>query len=162
MARSILIPNHKTYILCPAGNQAQETFGKMEDLAKDNIASVSGATSVFWDELIRANGTSDGFVHDKTSHHCELYNGAEVSTVNSVPKNIVGIRRLHRQLAAEEGTAILSGSDNVRFAGNRIHRCPAAIFVEFVPYNVRGHRAALFWGKKTHVKGLTFFLAAQV
>ena len=92
MARSILIPNHKTYILCPAGNQAQETFGKMEDLAKDNIASVSGATSVFWDELIRANGTSDGFVHDKTSHHCELYNGAEVSTVNSVPKNIVGIR----------------------------------------------------------------------
>ena len=92
MARSILIPNHKTYILCPAGNQAQETFGKMEDLAKDNIASVSGATSVFWDELIRANGTSDGFVHDKTSHHCELYNGSEVSTVNSVPKNIVGIR----------------------------------------------------------------------
>ena len=92
MARSILIPGHKTYILCPAGNQAQETFGKMEDLAKDNIASVSGATSVFWDELIRSNGTSDGFVHDKTSHHCELYNGSEVKTVNSVPKNIVGIR----------------------------------------------------------------------
>ena len=77
-------------------------------------------------------------------------------------KNIVGIRRLHGQLVAEEGTAILSDPDNVRLAGNRIHRCPAAIFVEFVPYNVRGHRAALFWGKKTHVKRLTFFLAAQV
>ena len=92
MARSILIPNHHSYIMCPSGTQAQETFGKIEDLAKNRIASVQGATAVFLGELVKLNATDDGFVHDKNSHHCELYNGAEVSTVNSVPKNIVGIR----------------------------------------------------------------------
>ena len=92
MARSILIPNHHTYIMCPAGNQAQETFGKLEDLAKGNIQSIAGATKVFWNELVKSTNGSDGFIHDKTSHHCELYNGSSISTLNSVAKNIVGIR----------------------------------------------------------------------
>ena len=92
MARSILIPNHHTYIMCPAGNQAQETFGKMEDLAKGNIQSIAGATKVFWNELVKSTNGSDGFIHDKTSYHCELYNGSSISTLNSVAKNIVGIR----------------------------------------------------------------------
>ena len=80
MARSILIPNHHTYIMCPAGNQAQETFGKLEDLAKGNIQSIAGATKVFWNEHVNSNNGSDGFIHDKTSHHCELYNGSSIST----------------------------------------------------------------------------------
>lgn len=92
MARSILIPNHHTYIMCPAGNQAQETFGKLEDLAKGNIQSITGATKVFWNELVKSTNGSDGFIHDKTSYHCELYNGSSISTLNSVAKNIVGIR----------------------------------------------------------------------
>ena len=91
MTRSILIPNHATYIMCPAGTQAQETFTKIEDLAKCKIQSVSGATKVFWDELIKA-GTSDGFVHDKNSYHCELFNGSTINTLNSNPKTIVGMR----------------------------------------------------------------------
>ena len=92
MARSILIPNHHSYIMCPSGNQAQETFGKIEDLAKNKIASVQGATAVFLGELVKLNAGDDGFVHDKNSHHCELYNGSTINTLNSVAKNIVGIR----------------------------------------------------------------------
>jgi len=92
MARSILIPNHKSYIMCPSGNQAQQTFSKIEDLAKNKIASVQGATSVFINELMKANSGTDGFVHDKHSHYCELFNGSSISTLNSIAKNVVGFR----------------------------------------------------------------------
>ena len=34
MAYSLLFPNHHTYILAPSGGQSQETFTKMENLAK--------------------------------------------------------------------------------------------------------------------------------
>ena len=62
----------------------------MENLAKGNIASVIGVSSVFLDETVRANAKADSFVHDKNSYHLELYNGSTVNTLNSVAKNIVG------------------------------------------------------------------------
>ena len=93
MARSLLIPSHNTYIMGPTGSQAQETFSKMENLAKNNIASVIGVSSVFLDETVRINSKADPFVHDKNSYHVELYNGSTVNTLNSVATNIVGIRR---------------------------------------------------------------------
>lgn len=92
MTRTLLIPNHHTFIMCPAGTQAQETFSKMEDLAKGKIKSVSGATQVFWEELYRLNKNSDGFTHDKNSYHCEAFNGSDIRTLNSNPNTIVGIR----------------------------------------------------------------------
>jgi hypothetical protein len=92
MARSLLIPSHNTYIMGPTGSQAQETFTKMENLAKNNIASVIGVSGVFLDETVRANSKADSFIHDKNSFHVELYNGSTVNTLNSVATNIVGIR----------------------------------------------------------------------
>lgn len=76
----------------PTGGQAQETFTKMEDMAKNNIASLVGVSSVFLDECVRANSKADPFSHGKEGFHVELYNGSEVSSLNSVAKNIVGIR----------------------------------------------------------------------
>ena len=92
MARALLLPNTNTYIMAPSGNQAQTTFTKLEDLAKGNIASVLGVSSVFLDECVRMNAKADAFVHDKNSYHVELYNGSTINTLNSVAKNIVGIR----------------------------------------------------------------------
>lgn len=92
MARSILIPEHKSYIMAPSGPQAQQTFSKIEDLAKNQISSVKSATSVFLNELMKANSGTDGFVHDKNSHKCELFNGSSIQTLNSIAKNVVGIR----------------------------------------------------------------------
>lgn len=92
MARSLLLPNTNTYIMAPSGPQAQETFAKLENLAKNNIASVIGVSSVFLDETVRMNSKADPFTHDKNSHHVELYNGSTINTLNSVAKNIVGIR----------------------------------------------------------------------
>lgn len=92
MARALLLPNTNTYIMAPSGSQAQTTFTKLEDLAKGNIASVLGVSSVFLDECVRMNAKADPFVHDKNSFHVELFNGSTVNTLNSVAKNIVGIR----------------------------------------------------------------------
>lgn len=92
MARALLFPRTNTYILGPTGSQAQETFTKMENVAKNNIASVIGVSSVFLDECVRQNAKADPFTHDKNSFHVELYNGSTVNTLNSVAKNIVGIR----------------------------------------------------------------------
>lgn len=55
MARALLLPNTNTYIMAPSGGQSQETFQKMEDMAKGNIASLLGTSSVFLDECVRAN-----------------------------------------------------------------------------------------------------------
>ena len=90
MARSLLVPSHNTYIMGPTGSQAQETFTKLENLAKNNIASVIGVSNVFLDETVRANSKADSFNHDKNSYHVELYNGSTVNTLNSVATNIVG------------------------------------------------------------------------
>ena len=65
---------------------------KLEDLAKGNIASVIGVSSVFLDECVRMNSTADPFTHAKQSYSVELYNGSTINTLNSVIKNIVGIR----------------------------------------------------------------------
>ena len=92
MARSLLIPSHNTYIMGPTGSQSQETFTKLENLAKNNIASVVGVTSFFLDECVRINSKADPFTHDKSGYTVELYNGSTINTLNSVAKNVVGIR----------------------------------------------------------------------
>ncbi len=92
MTRSMLIPNHETYIMSVTGPQAQETFKKMESLAMGKIASIVGTNHIFLNEVVKQNIKDSGFTHDKNSYSVELYNGSKVRTLNSVPKNVVGIR----------------------------------------------------------------------
>ena len=92
MLRALLFPHNNCYIMAPAGNQAQETFTKMENIAKNNIASAVGITSVFLDETIKYNSKADPFTHNAQSYTVGLYNGSTINTLNSVAKNIVGIR----------------------------------------------------------------------
>lgn len=92
MARSLLIPNHKSYIISVSGGQASGTFAKLEDLANNNIASVLGVSSVFLENVVRLNSKSSGFTHAKSGSHVELFNGSEVTSLNSVPDNLRGIR----------------------------------------------------------------------
>lgn len=92
MAKTLLFANHNTYIMAPSGPQAQESFSKIEKTAKGEIASVIGVSSLFLDECVRANSKVDAFVHDKNSNHVSLFNGSTINSLNSVVKNIVGIR----------------------------------------------------------------------
>ena len=64
----------------------------MENIAKNNIASAVGITSVFLDETVKYNSKADPFTHNAQSYTVGLYNGSTINTLNSVAKNIVGIR----------------------------------------------------------------------
>ncbi len=92
MTRSLLIPNHVTYIISVSVGQSSATFGKMEDLANNNIASAIGVSSVFLDNVKKANSKLSGFTHSKDGCHVELFNGSEVTSLNSVPDNLRGAR----------------------------------------------------------------------
>lgn len=93
MLRSLLFANNNCYIMAPSGNQSQETFTKMEDIAKKNISSLTGTTDVFFNECMRMNSIADPFTHSKQGFTVSLYNGSTVNSLNSVAKNIVGIRQ---------------------------------------------------------------------
>lgn len=90
MLRSLLFPHYNSYIMGPTGNQSQETFTKLENIAKNNIASAIGITSVFIDECTRMNAKADPFTHNAQGFAVSLYNGSSVHSLNSVAKNIVG------------------------------------------------------------------------
>lgn len=99
MLKAMLYPNQSIYIVSNSGAQAQETFGKMEDIAKASINSIDFEDSItgkivdiFLNELTKNNNNSDGFVHDKSSFKVTLFNGSTIKTLNSIPKNIRGKR----------------------------------------------------------------------
>lgn len=91
MIRSILIPYHVTYFLGNTGEQAKESFKKMEKIAKNEIESFVGTTDFFLNE-VKKQINSDGFVHDPSSFRCELFNGSAIYTLNSDIINIKGKR----------------------------------------------------------------------
>lgn len=98
MLKALLYPNQRIYIVSSSGGQAQETFTKMEDIAKCNIDSIDFTDNstgrnidIFTNELVK-NANSDGFIHDKTSFKAVLFNGSRIYTLNSVPQNVRGKR----------------------------------------------------------------------
>jgi hypothetical protein len=92
MLRSILIPLHATYFLGNTGDQAKETFKKLEKIAKKEIESFTGSTDVFFNEIVNNSPTGDGFGHDPGSFKFKMFNGSEVFTLNSDVTNIKGRR----------------------------------------------------------------------
>lgn len=78
MARSLLIPNHKSYIMGPTGGQSAETASKLEALATGNIASVIGVSTMFLENAVAANSKVSAFTHAKDGVHVGLFNGSEV------------------------------------------------------------------------------------
>jgi hypothetical protein len=92
MLRSILIPLHATYFLGNTGDQAKETFKKIEKIAKKEIESFTGSTDVFFNEIVNNSPTGDGFGHDPGSFKFKMFNGSEVFTLNSDVTNIKGRR----------------------------------------------------------------------
>ena len=91
MLKMLLYPNIKIYILSNKGSQAQETFLKLEDIAKQRIDSISSLTDVFIYEVEKGSN-SDGFIHDKASFRVSVYGGGTTFTLNSIPDNIRGKR----------------------------------------------------------------------
>lgn len=93
MARALLFPQMKIRMLSGVARQAQETFTKLEDIAKKNISSLIGSSDVFIEEMVKTNSNSDGFLHDQTKGwSLELFNGSIISTVKGSAKTAVSLR----------------------------------------------------------------------
>jgi len=89
MAKGILIGGHNTYILSNVSSQSQDTFMKIEQIAKKEIASFSGLTDFFMGELVKSAANTDGFTHSQTGFYYKLYNG---SSVKSLSGNVINNR----------------------------------------------------------------------
>lgn len=91
MLTILLYPNSKLYIMSNKGNQAQETFTKLEEIALQRITSIPSLKDIFINEVV-VGTNSNGFIHDKASFKVTTFNGSTVFTLNSVPDNIRGKR----------------------------------------------------------------------
>jgi hypothetical protein len=87
MSKSNLFPNMQIYILSGVGSQAQETFMKIEKIAKREISSFTGLTDVFYNETVKSVANTDGFTHNPASFQYKLYNGSVVNSLNGAFDN---------------------------------------------------------------------------
>lgn len=92
MARAILFPGSKIWLMSASSAQAQDTFTKMEDLAKHNITSVKNDRCIFANEVVKNNSNTDGFKHDKDKYQTVLWNGSVITTLVGKAESIVGKR----------------------------------------------------------------------
>lgn len=115
MSKSILIPNYQTYIISGVGSQAQETFLKIEKIAKKEIQSFTGLTDVFFNETVKNSANKDGFTHNPASFKYQLYNG---SATNSLNGNAEGIRSKRANCIAFDESGFI----------------PAELFVSAMPF----------------------------
>lgn len=87
MMKTLLIPNHKSYILCGVGSQSIEMFTKIEKLTNNEIPSFKSLTDIFKGEIVKSNGNSKGFVHNPASYRFADYGASEVFTLNGAYDN---------------------------------------------------------------------------
>lgn len=95
MTKTLLIPNHTSYIICNVGSQAIELFTKIEKFVYNQIPSFATLTDVYQGELVKSQANSNGFIHNPSSYHFSLFNGSSVNTLNGAfDNNRSIIRRL--------------------------------------------------------------------
>ncbi|MEM5592756.1 hypothetical protein AAHH67_15305 [Niallia circulans] len=92
MAKGILVNGHNSYILSNVSAQSQDTFLKIEKIAKKEIASFTGLTDFFMGELVKSAANTDGFTHSQSGFNYKLYNGSSVTSLSGDVNNNRGKR----------------------------------------------------------------------
>lgn len=82
MSKTLLIPKFEGYILSSNGSQSIGMMKKIEAIAKKEIASFTGLTDVFLNELVKTSN-SEGFRHDPASYSYKMWSGSSLATINS-------------------------------------------------------------------------------
>jgi hypothetical protein len=83
----LLFENQQIYIISSVGSQSQETFIKIEKIAKQRIESTKSLKDIFRNEVVTSPANKDGFTHNPASFHTVSYNGSEIFTLNGNPDN---------------------------------------------------------------------------
>lgn len=102
MAKGILISGHNSCILSNVSSQSQETFMKIEKIAKKEIPSFAGLTDFFLGELVTSTANKDGFTHAQSGFNYKLFNGSQVTSLSGEVDNNRG-RRSNFNLYDESG-----------------------------------------------------------
>ena len=87
MAKMLLIPGFKAYILAGVGSQSIELFTKMEQFAMKNIASFTNLNDVFQSNVVKSQANSTGWIHNPASYTVRTFGGSQVFTLNGAFDN---------------------------------------------------------------------------
>lgn len=90
MTKMMLFPNFEAYILSLTSAQSQDTFLKMEKIAKQQIESFTGLTDIFAGEVVTSANNPDGFTHSPQGFKFSLYNGSKITSLSGCEDNIRG------------------------------------------------------------------------
>ena len=89
--KAILYPDQAIYIVGAVGDQAKETFSKIEELVTRSgktAKSIESLTDIAQKEIMVNRSSATGFSHDPTGYSVTFFNGSTIETVNSIPKNV--------------------------------------------------------------------------
>ena len=92
MARSLLIPDLKAYIVSASAKQADETFDKISQISKCEVPSLLMDGCMYYNEIVKSNSNSDGFIRERGNRSVVLYNGSSIKTIPANPETIRGTR----------------------------------------------------------------------
>lgn len=87
MAKMLLIPGFKAYVLAAVGSQSIELFTKMEQFAMKNISSFTNLNDIFQSNVVKSQANSTGWVHNPASYTVRTYGGSQVFTLNGAFDN---------------------------------------------------------------------------
>lgn len=87
MAKMLLIPGFKAYILAAVGSQSIELFTKMEQFAMKNISSFTNLNDVFQSNVVKSQANSNGWIHNPASYTVRTYGGSQCFTLNGAFDN---------------------------------------------------------------------------
>lgn len=91
--RAILYPNQNIYIISSVGNQAKETFTKIEEICLKNgrtAESIPDLKDIVMFETEGSAKNPTGFKHDPAGYEVRFHSGSKIVTLNSKPDNARG------------------------------------------------------------------------
>lgn len=91
--KAILYENQNIYIISSVGDQAKETFLKIEEIVLNQgrtSESIDGLKDIVMHETVSNPSNKTGFKHNPAGYNVKFYNGSSISSLNSKPDNIRG------------------------------------------------------------------------
>ena len=88
--KAILYENQAIYIVSSVGDQAKETFTKIEEIVLrlgKTAASIKSLRDIVEKEIKKSPNNKTGFSHAPSGFEVEFFNGSTIQTLNSKPDN---------------------------------------------------------------------------
>jgi hypothetical protein len=90
LLKALLYSGQAIYIVSSVGDQAKETFSKIEEIVMGlgkTANSIKSLADIAKNETVKSGTNKTGFSHPQTGYHVGFYNGSEIFTLNSNPDN---------------------------------------------------------------------------